>query len=224
MGIFSWFRTTKKLTPSVQPLVLTPPWRRETLDAIYCSEECFNNAGQGMLASQGKTKPCCFCQTSVRYGDRGVVYMPFLTEPNLVCPNCHSKAQGWNARQRECSFCGKPYAAPEVAVPPKPTAAPEVAAPPRPPASSCANCSVELAGWHYDFESITMDTRIGSQCPGCGKYLCKPHSEDTCSNCAADTLMLLQGPAQSSMVADANRRGKYNKHIVPPIRSGRAQV
>jgi hypothetical protein len=65
-----------------------------------------------MMASRGKSKPCCFCQTEVVYGAPGVVYMPWLTEPNLVCARCHQQAQHWNARQNECCLCGKAYTAP----------------------------------------------------------------------------------------------------------------
>jgi hypothetical protein len=106
MGMFDWIRNTIK---PPQPITLSAPWRRETLGAIYCSYTCYENAGKGMLLSHGKSKPCCFCQQVVTYGQRGVVYMPFLTEPNLVCPKCHTKAERWNAARTDCSLCGKKY-------------------------------------------------------------------------------------------------------------------
>ena len=61
MGIANWFKGRRKKAPAAQPLALAHPWRRGTLGEIYCSSVCQNNSGLGMIASRGKSKPCCFC-------------------------------------------------------------------------------------------------------------------------------------------------------------------
>jgi hypothetical protein len=211
MGLLDWFRGTTGKPGTPIGIQLERPWRREALGAIYCSDSCYAKAGQGMLMSRGKSKPCCFCQTMVTYGSPGVTYMPFLTEPNLVCTNCSAKAQQWNARQKECSLCGKTYAS--MASAPTSDAA----------LTRCSTCSKDISGWHYSFESIALAPRLGSQCPGCGTVRCKEHDVERCS-CGKKTIDLMEGSAQSSMVGDAKQQGKYGQHIKPPTALNRVVV
>ncbi len=212
MSILNWFKGTGKKKQFTPPISLVLPWRRGALGEIYCSYTCYKNAGNGMLVSHGKSKPCCFCQSVVTYGQPGVVYMPFLTEPNLVCAKCHGKAHQWNATQKECSLCGKAYANPAEPA----TASTNTL--------RCRACSTEINDWHYDFESIVIAPRLGSQCSGCGRVLCKEHSVGQCNDCGSETVMLMEGPANSSMVTNAKHLSKYNRFIRDPNESNRAVI
>jgi hypothetical protein len=211
MGLLDWLSGGNRKGRSPESIALIPPWRRGSLGEIFCSDTCYENAGRGMLASSGKNKPCCFCSTEVSYGQAGVMYMPFLTEPNLVCPRCHQKAKKWNARQKECSLCGKVFDIRSTTVDPTSSE------------FKCATCSTTIVDWHYDFESIVLAQSVGSQCSSCGMVRCTDHKESRCSNCGGDVVRLSKGPAESSTVDDARKRGKYNQVVRSPA-GGRAVV
>ena len=85
----------------------------------------------------------------------------------------------------------------------------------------CETCSKQIQDFHYDFESIIFSDLLGQRCSDCDRVTCWTHRwsdgvpGERCS-CGGRVVVLMEGPALSSMVDAAKRDGKYGGNIRPP--------
>lgn len=100
------------------------------------------------------------------------------------------------------------------------------------PENHCVVCGKNLGTqWHYYFESLSLGSAVGAQCPECNRTVCKEHIEfgpdakySPCPDCAAKIMELQEGPAYSSMVEQARSERRYRGAIKEPATLGRPVI